>query len=88
MLQAVVLIPIPQNKIFLKVLSVKKAIYFVFTKYYKMLEKYHRTIQTDDENLEFAVETLLCLCKGDKVKVQANVKVESCNEYSHIMITH
>ncbi len=31
--------------------------YFVFTKWYKMLEKYHRQFQTDDEKLEFAEGT-------------------------------
>ena len=37
--------------------SPKKAIYFAFTKCCKMMKKYHRKFQTDDENLEFATGT-------------------------------
>ncbi len=35
-----------------------KYIDFVFTKCYKMLQKYHRKFQTDVENLQFAAGTL------------------------------
>ena len=73
---------IPQNKIFLKVHD--KTIYFVFTKFYKKLEKYHRKFQTGNETLEFAegafqLQPRFCSLFKDNIATRVVLKDVSTN---------